>query len=69
MIEINDDYVDALVVKDLKETRDNWQHYLDKYKEQDHGFISIFSHDPEKDKKELKKCVKAINRVLDWYGA
>lgn len=69
MIEIDDEMVDQLFVASLTSTVEYWGQQLQRYKDPDHGWIALFSVDPEEDKKEIKKMIKAAKRVLSFYGA
>ena len=68
-IEIDDEITDKIVVANLTLTVDYWEEQLSRYKDPEHGWIAIFSVDPEEDKKEIRKMIKAAKRVLSYYGA
>lgn len=67
-IELSYDFADAVTVENLKEAREVFVEYLERYKDPEHGWIAVFETDEKKDIKELKKMVKACNRLLSWYG-
>ena len=69
MIEIDDEVADQIVVASLTSTVDYWEQQLQRYKDPEHGWIALFSVDPEEDKKEIRKMIKAAKRVLSFYGA
>ena len=67
-LEISCDFADAVTVQNLKETREVFVEYLERYKDPEHGWIAVFHKDEDDDIKELKKMVKACDRLLLWYG-
>lgn len=67
-LEISYDFADAVTVANLKEAREVFVEYLERYKDPEHGWIAVFHKDEAADIKELKKMVKACERLLGWYG-
>ncbi len=63
-----DEFVEVMVVNDLKRVYDYMTHDLKRYDEPNHGFIAIFSADPKQDKKQIKALTEGIKRVLKYYG-
>lgn len=61
-IEICDEQLNAIVNKELSA-----QLYYFK-KDLKDGRVGVFSFDPAEERKEMKRLIKALERVLDWYG-
>ena len=60
-INIEDDVSDKVTVANLKDT-------LNYFTSIDTKTSSVFFWDePEKEAKEVKKMIKALNRVISWY--
>lgn len=59
IIEIPDDEMDNFVRMSLKQTYELMSEPQD---------IPVFSHDPDEDAKEIKKLLKALKRVHNWYA-
>lgn len=53
------DIFDQIVVINLNDQLDTFKNNTS---------IPFFSSDPEEEKKQVKKMIKAIERVLDWYN-
>ena len=62
-IEVCDEQIESIIVKELSEQLGWIKEDLDK------GKLGMFSFDPAENTKQLKKLAKALERVLDWYGA
>lgn len=61
-IELGDEQISAIVAEELK-----WIYtQLSKDILKERPFIYV--EDPEEDKKLIKKDIKALKRVLKWYG-
>ena len=58
---------EALVPKILADGIKKFEQDLDNYKYGDE-FIAIFDIDPKKDKKEIKKHIKAFKKVAQYYS-
>ena len=58
---------EALVPKILAEGIKQFEQDLDNYKYGD-KFVAIFDIDPKKDKKEIKKHIKAFKKVAQYYS-
>ena len=67
-LEISYDFANAVTVQNWKETREYCVECLEKYKDPEHGWIAIYHVDEAEDIKELKKMVKACDRLLSWFG-
>lgn len=63
LLDVDDDSVDAIVVKSLTGTRENMLLELTRQKTS-----RVFSFDNDKDKKKIKKFVKSLNKVIEFYG-
>ncbi len=61
LVEITYDAADAIVQESLRETLEGFQYDLDNKR------YGAFSYDPEEDTKEIKKLIKALRRVLNYY--
>ena len=62
-IEVCDEQIESIIVKELSQQLGWIKEDLDK------GRLGMFSFDPEENTKQSKKLAKALERVLDWYGA
>lgn len=62
-IEICDEQLNAIVIKELAAQLS--------YLKQDYedGRVGVFSFDWDEDRKKVKRLIKALERVLDWYEA
>tara|TARA_R110002153_G_scaffold51805_5_gene145466 strand:+ start:2025 stop:2255 length:231 start_codon:yes stop_codon:yes gene_type:complete len=65
---ISDDFKDVLITYELKKIHSYMEEYLKSYKEEDHGFISVFSLDPEEDKAQIDTLREALEVVLEYFG-
>jgi hypothetical protein len=66
-IELCDEQMNVIVIKALMDARDTFNEYLQQY-EDGKEWVAVFETDRGKDIKELKKHVKACNRLLYWFG-
>lgn len=66
IIEIDYDVMDKFIVQSLKETLETLSSDYTKVMESGKGHV--FSTDGTEDAKQLKKTVKALVRVLNWYS-
>ncbi len=62
MIEVNDEQLSDLVVADLKQSLKGLRQDL----EEARG--GIWSYDLKEDRKMIKKHIKALELVIDYYG-
>lgn len=62
-IEVCDEQIEAIIVKELSQQLAWIKEDLDK------GKLGLFSYDREENTKQSKKLAKALERVLDYYGA
>ena len=67
-IELSYDFADEVTRLNLKDAREVFKEYLQRYKDPEHGWIAVFETDAAADIKELNKMVKACDRLLSWYG-
>ena len=65
---ISDDFKDVLITYELKKIHSYMEEYLESYKAEDHGFISVFSLDPEEDKAQIDTLREALEVVLEYFG-
>ena len=62
-IEICEEQLHAIIIKELSEQLSYFKQDLEE------GRVGTFSFDWDEDRKQVKRMVKALERVLDWYGA
>jgi len=62
MIEVCDEQLNELVVADLQQSLQGLRQDLEV------GCGGIWSHDPKEDRKIIKKHIKALKIVLEYYG-
>ena len=62
-IELCDEQLTAIVIKELSAQL----HYFKK--DLKDGRVGVFSFDPDEERKEMKRLIKALERVLDYYGS
>lgn len=67
-IDIYDDVVDGLIALRLKDVHETMKAYLERYEQPNPGWIAVFDTDPDRDKKAIKKFMKHVERVLDYFG-
>lgn len=60
-IEICDEQLNAIVVKELSA---QLSYLKEDYED---GKVGVFSFDWDEDRKKVKRLIKALERVLDWY--
>ena len=65
---ISDDFKDVLITYELKKIHSYMEEYLESYKAKDHGFIAVFSLDPEEDKAQIDTLREALEVVLEYFG-
>lgn len=61
-IEICDEQLNAIVIKELAA---QLSYLKEDYED---GRVGVFSFDWDEDRKKVKRLIKALERVLDWYG-
>ena len=57
------DQVDAIIIEDLKNCLLMFKQDYNQV-----GGIRVFVNDIEEDRKLIKKRIKALKMILDWYG-
>ena len=62
-IEVCSEQIEVIIVKELSQQLAWIKEDLDK------GKLGLFSYDHEENTKQSKKLAKALERVLDYYGA
>ena len=62
-IQLEYEQVDAIVITELKSTYENMKKDYEK-----EGGMRVFVNDIEEDRKLIKKRIKALKMILDWYG-
>ena len=67
-VPLDHEQVDAIIVAFLKDSISLLESDLKKYDDEDEPVVAVFSCDKEKDKKKIKKLIKAMNRCVRWYG-
>ena len=68
MIELPEEIIQDIVAEEMELLYNTMCSELSKYRDKDHGFIAIFSTDPEEDKRMIRKMKKAAKMILDYYG-
>ena len=61
-IEICDEQLHAIIIKELSAQLSYFKQDLED------GRVGVFSFDWDEDRKKVKRLIKALERVLDWYG-
>lgn len=65
-IALTQEQADAIVTESLKATKVRLEEmYQDR---RDGGRMAIFEHDPIDDLCEMKKHIRACERLINWYG-
>ena len=64
--ELEDEQVDAIVIKELKWAINTFENDLEERSE-GRG-LAIFDNDPIKDVAYIQEYISAFKLVLDWYG-
>jgi hypothetical protein len=62
-IQLEFEQIDAIVIGELKSTYDTMKRDYEV-----DPVMGIFHTDREKDKKEIKKYMKSLKRLIEWYG-
>jgi hypothetical protein len=62
-IQLEYEQIAAIVIAELKSTYDQMKKDYEVT-----PVIGIFHTDREKDKKEIKKYLKSLKRLIEWYG-
>lgn len=62
-VEICDEQLNAIVIKELSA---QLSYLKEDYED---GGVPVFSYDRDEERKKLKRLIKALERVLDWYEA
>jgi len=57
------DQVDEIVIKELKSTYESFKKDLERV-----DGVRVFAVDIEEDRKQIKKYMKSLERLIDWYG-
>lgn len=60
-IELNDEETDNIVVDKLFETRSALLQDYDRVN------ARVFSVDPKEDRKQIRKMIRSLERVIEWY--
>ena len=68
IIELPEEIIQDIVAEEMEWLYNTMCSELSKYRDKDHGFIAIFSTDPEEDKRMIRKMKKAAKMILDYYG-
>jgi hypothetical protein len=62
-IQLEYEQVDAIVIGELKSTYYTMQQDYEK-----ESGMRVFVNDVEEDRKRIKKYMKALKMIIDWYG-
>ena len=65
-IELEYEMVDKIIIQELQSNYADMKRDLANRVE---GSLAIWEHDVEEDKKAIKKHMKALKRILKYYGA
>ena len=65
-IELEYEMVDKIIIQELQSNYANMKCDLANRVE---GSLAIWEHDVEEDKKAIRKHMKALKRILKYYGA
>jgi ribosomal 50S subunit-associated protein YjgA (DUF615 family) len=60
-VELNDEEIDNIIVDQLFQTRSV---LLEDY---DRVNARVFSVDPKEDRKQIRKMIRSLERVIEWY--
>jgi len=64
-VELPSETVDSIVLEELKDAYEYLREALEKYA---HGGLPcVFYLDTKKDKKKIKKTIKALRLAMQWY--
>ena len=61
-VDLEWEQVEAIVVKELKWTRDQFK------KDLAYRRLPVFDHDKDTDDKLIKKHIKALDMIIEYYG-
>jgi gas vesicle protein len=66
VVELDYEMVDKIIIQELQSNYADMKRDLANRVE---GSLAIWEHDVEEDKKAIKKHMKALKRILKYYGA
>ena len=61
-VELDAEAIDQVIVDQLFETRSSL------LRDYERGTTGVFDFDPKKERKQLGKLIKSIERVINWYS-
>lgn len=67
MVEVDDDFLDGYVAKELKERYEYFRECYENYVAGEDKFLAIFSTDKSEDMSKLLNMCRALELILDWY--
>ena len=65
-IELDYEMVDKIIIQELQS---NYADMKRDHANRTEGSLAIWEHDVEEDKKAIRKHMKALKRILKYYGA
>ena len=65
LVELNDEMVDAVVLRNLQQSRNYLAEDLEKAERGD--YTKVFSCDPVEDVEIMTKYIEAYDLIIDWY--
>jgi hypothetical protein len=65
-VELDYEMVDKIIIQELQS---NYADMKRDHANRTEGSLAIWEHDVEEDKKAIKKHMKALKRILKYYGA
>jgi len=65
-VELDYEMVDKIIIQELQS---NYADMKRDHANRDEGSLAIWHHDVEEDKKAMVKYMKALKRILKYYGA
>ena len=66
VVELDYEMVDKIIIQELQS---NYADMKRDHASRDEGSLAIWHHDVEEDKKAIRKHMKALKRILKYYGA
>lgn len=60
-VDLDPEMVDQIIVDQLFETRSAL------LKDYERGTAKVFSLDPKEDRKQIRKMIRSLERVISWY--
>lgn len=68
MIELDDEQLDKAMLESLTGSYNYFKEQYEKYGEEDHGYINIFSNNKATDMSEILNHCNALRLIIEWMG-